>query len=478
MTPTSEQLAIIEAAKTTRSNLLLNALAGAAKTTTLEMIVKALPVGPILSLAFNKRIADEMGKRLPGHVNCATLNSVGHRAWAATCGRKRLVVEGSKTRNLVKEIIKDGNKELWDWYSDIVSAVGAAKRTGYIPPGMFRPAVPLISREDFYASLDEELSRAAEAAVDEAVIRSIRAAYDGLIDYDDQLYMPTLFGGAFPRFPLVMVDEAQDLSSINHAMLRKLVTQRLIAVGDPWQSIYGFRGAVTGGMASLKQDFGMEEYSLSVTFRCPRAIVERARSRVPHYQWVRDGGTVEELDQWSVDSIPDGAAIICRNNAPLMGLAWRLLESRRGVDLVGRDLGPQLINALKRLGPPSTQQEKVYDLIDQWRAEKARKSRDPSSLEDRAECLRVFAGFGQTLGDAVAATEHLFASRGTIQLLSGHKAKGLEWDTVYHLDPWRIPGKFAKSHEDREQELNVRYVIETRAREALYLVNSETLQHG
>jgi F-box protein 18 (helicase) len=87
MTPTPEQAAIIEAARDTKENLLINALAGAAKTSTLVMIAQALPVGPILSLAFNKRIAEEMKKRLPGHVDCRTLNAIGHRVWAAAVGK-------------------------------------------------------------------------------------------------------------------------------------------------------------------------------------------------------------------------------------------------------------------------------------------------------------------------------------------------------------------------------------------------------
>ena len=43
MTPTAEQLAILTAATTTKSNLLVTARAGAAKTTTLTMIADALP---------------------------------------------------------------------------------------------------------------------------------------------------------------------------------------------------------------------------------------------------------------------------------------------------------------------------------------------------------------------------------------------------------------------------------------------------
>lgn len=72
MTPTPEQVAIVEAAKQTNDNLLVSALAGAAKTSTLVLIAKALQKHPILCLAFNKRIATEMQERLPG--NCTAIS--------------------------------------------------------------------------------------------------------------------------------------------------------------------------------------------------------------------------------------------------------------------------------------------------------------------------------------------------------------------------------------------------------------------
>src|SRR5262245_60631271 len=101
MTPTAEQQAIVDAALNTQDNLLINALAGAAQTTTLELICKAMPVMPILSLAFNKRIAEEMKKRLPGHVQAKTLNSVGHGIWAKTCTGK-LVLNVKKNYEILK----------------------------------------------------------------------------------------------------------------------------------------------------------------------------------------------------------------------------------------------------------------------------------------------------------------------------------------------------------------------------------------
>jgi len=184
-------------------------------------------------------------------------------------------------------------------------------------------------------------------------------------------------------------------------------------------------------------------------------------------------GEVRTLDEWDAKCIPDNSAIICRNNAPLMKCALTLLMSGRGVHLVGTDLGPQLVKALKKFGDTNMTQQEVFNAIDIWEATKLKRARNAGTVADKAECLRVFAGFGETLGAAIAYCEHLFAAKGPIQLLSGHKSKGLEWQTVYHLDPHRIPSPWSKEGEALEQERNVKYVIETRAKEALYYVTLE-----
>lgn len=482
MTPTIEQEAIINAALTTEDNLLISALAGAAKTSTLELICKALPVQPILSLAFNKKIAEEMTRRLPGHVACRTLNSIGHRVWSQACSKK-VTLNVKKSYEIlsakVGSLRKADKEEAFEYFSEILRGITVAKLKGYIPDGKYTHATRLCKTDYFYNApfWEEDPSDIQRTLIDEVLTDSIKLAYDGVIDFDDQIYMPTLFGGTFPKFPLVLVDEAQDLSAINHAMLEKLVTARLIAVGDPWQSIYGFRGAVAGGMSSLKNTFNMRELGLSISFRCPREVVRNAqRIRVPHMQWPEwaEEGKVNALDQWSAESIPDGAAIICRNNAPLFSCALRLLRAGRGVQLIGSDLGPGLIKVLKKLGPESLTKDEVHVAINSWEAERLSKSKAKAATKDRAECLRVFADFGDTLASAIAYAEHLFAAKGPVQLLSGHKAKGLEFDTVFILDAWRIPSPYAETFEELEQEKNIAYVMATRAKQNLFYVDLET----
>lgn len=482
MTPTIEQDAIIKAVLETGDSILINALAGAAKTTTLELIAKALPTLPILCLAFNKKTAEEMERRLPSNVRSQTMNSIGHRVWGAFRGR-RLVVNTRKSYEILKSFVDDlrgsDKKEAYEVFADTLKVIQSAKLNGYLPEGKFGTIPRLVQLEDFFSSFEDPPSPLQIELLDKVMLASIKQSFDGAIDFDDQILMPTLFGGDWPTFPLVLIDEAQDLSPLNHVMLDRLVTKRIIAVGDENQSIYGFRGAVTDSMEQLKTRFSMTSLPLSISFRCPQEVVKLVRKHTPTMQWPEWAieGIVGILESWSEADVPDNSAIICRNNAPLLRMALALLKVGRGVKLVGTDLGPGLIKTLKKLGSESMSREQTLIAIQTWEVERLRKSKAKSSIEDKADCLRVFAAFGDTLGAAIAYAEHLFATSGPIQLLSGHKAKGLEYDIVFHLDSWRIPSKWATTDDDLRQEQNILYVVNTRARKELYFVDTERFVH-
>jgi len=472
--PTDEQLSILAKIKDTNDNLLINSFAGTGKTTTLELIQEVFGSLAILYLCFNTRVAKEAQGKFPSTTLVRTFNSHGHRIWMQTCPGK-LTVNRKKTQENLAAFIKtapyDAQGPIWDSFWDIVDAVARAKAIGYVPEGKYPTARRLITREDFHASLDQEPDDLVADLVDEALFTSIQQAYKGYIDFNDQIYMPALFGSTNSNFPVVKVDETQDLNPCNHALLDQLVKHRLVAVGDPFQSIYGFRGALQGGMAALKEKFKMVECDLSISFRCPQAVVEAARWRVPAFKWVKPGGHVEVLKKAKQSSIPDDVdedgnpttAIICRNNAPLFKVALHLLMARRSVSVAGSDVGPKVVGIMKKLGDTDMSRSTVLDLINEWRYERLDKK--STTANDIADCMQVFANWGDTLGEAIAYAEHLFKQTGTIQLMTGHKAKGLEFNTVYHLDPWLI-------RDDNEQELNLRYVITTRAKERLFEINS------
>src|SRR6266705_5104190 len=79
---TDEQSDILTAAKASRNNLMISALAGTGKTSTLELLERAVPRGPILYLVFNKKNADDASKRMLSTTTVRTFNSIGHRIWS------------------------------------------------------------------------------------------------------------------------------------------------------------------------------------------------------------------------------------------------------------------------------------------------------------------------------------------------------------------------------------------------------------
>lgn len=477
MIPTEEQQEILKFAKTSQENLMIVALAGTGKTSTLEMLTKVLTDTPILSLAFNKRIADEMTKKLPSHVEARTLNSIGHRVWGSTCG-KRLTLDKDKLHKIVTQLIQEAPQkergDLYDSMAETLRYLRYAKRDGLQPRG-FPGGLSLISYDNFCRAYGEEPPDL--QLFDAALSRNISQGFAGNIDFDDQLYLPVCFGGAWPRYLKVMCDEVQDLSPINHVMLEKLATgARLICVGDPWQSIYGFRGAVQNGMEQLVAKFSMQTLPLSVTFRVPRSGVRNVWSRVPHYKWheLNPEGTVVELSEWSQADIPDHSFILCRNNAPLFRTALRLLRQKRAVKLVGMDIGSGLVRIMKKLGPLNIPAKVMLQSIDSWEQNELSKKKSPEVVAERAECLRVLCEGKPHLEAAIRDAESLFQQNGPIQLMSIHKAKGLEADTVFHLDPWRIPSPYAvEGTEEYEQEMNCQYVADTRFKERLFYINTE-----
>jgi hypothetical protein len=346
----------------------------------------------------------------------------------------------------------------------VVSGVGLAKSLGYVPSGL--PVTGLITAPAFHSRLDEVPDDLVSDLIDEVLRRSIKLALEGTIDFNDQVYMPALWGGVFPRFPRVMVDEYQDLSPVNHTLVSRLVTKNILGVGDPWQNIYGFRGASAAGMAEAVEKYSMESLNLSISFRCPSAIVRHVHWRVPHFKALKTGGEVHVMAEMLGDDIPPDATIICRNNAPLFAMAFKLISAGHGVTVSGSDVGPRLVATLRRLGDPMMSRAQTLSAIHDWEDEKV--ANESKTAKDMAECMRVFARQGDSLGQALTYAEHIFKQSGPITLLTGHKSKGLEFPYVIHLDPWLLS--------DTEQDNNLRYVISTRSQHTLVEVDSLTIK--
>jgi superfamily I DNA/RNA helicase len=483
-TPTAEQSAILDAGTSTSDNLLISALAGAAKTSTLVLLAQAMPAQSTLCLAFNKKIAEEMATRMPGHVTCSTLSSLGYSAWRSFLSRK-LIVKDGKTYFAIKAWLEEAFsgaelEDAWNSYDDLKQAISVAKSIGYVPAAAERPSLrTLVSEEDFLASLAFEPSDWEFECITSILTSSIAAGFSGVIDFDDMLYLPTLCTSAtFNRAAVVMIDEAQDLSPLNHAMLAKLLgtRSRLIAVGDPNQSIYAFRGADTSSMPKLEARFNMVSLSLTTSFRCATSIVKEAQWRAPAMRAAENApaGQVTYLTTWTPSDLSSPAVVICRNNAPLFSLAIKFLAAGYHPTIAGKDIAAGLRKTLSKLGSPSMTIDEARVALELWREEQLAKKRNSSKVADMFECLSVFlAPPAKTLEHALLKLEQVFNTTGPINLMTIHKSKGLEFPVVHILDSALIKVIDSNTGKQNVQEANLLYVAQTRAKTRLTYITSD-----
>jgi DNA helicase II / ATP-dependent DNA helicase PcrA len=108
-------------------------------------------------------------------------------------------------------------------------------------------------------------------------------AAEGLVDFDsialNALWLIQKHGWIRDviraKFPIVAIDEYQDLGVALHQMILALRTHgvRVFAVGDPDQSVYGFNGAKPELLNELAQMPGMERVELKFNYRCATEIV-------------------------------------------------------------------------------------------------------------------------------------------------------------------------------------------------------------
>ena len=92
-------------------------------------------------------------------------------------------------------------------------------------------------------------------------------------DYD-RLLSDFQFSSRKPKYEWVLVDEVQDLTESQLEVVLGIVGNNLLAVGDPYQSIYGFNGALGGRVVSRFKEMGCQELYLKGNYRSCPGIVE------------------------------------------------------------------------------------------------------------------------------------------------------------------------------------------------------------
>jgi len=497
--------------------LMVNALAGTGKTSTglwglgkrvpkevtpsdeQKSIIKIMRTykGTKAACAFNRSIADKLKMDAPIGCECGTSNSFGHRAWFKHLNVSMTKPDGFKSQKLCAELL--GKKFEWKEKCRIQAAV--ARLISLCKGYMFDPNTS--ERENWIEGdvwtdglgalkwLGNRFDVETDLAVLDYTCRTFTDSVkpNGFIDYDDQNFLPLYHNVDFTVYDHMLVDEWQDLNRAKQRMAFRMAKE-VTGIGDVNQAIYGFSGADSesmnnGWLTMLDIDGSAQKLPLTITRRCPKSVVRLANTIVPELRCPDDApeGKVSKISESAFHKIAgnEPMMIMCRINAPLTSLAFKLLSQGKRCYIQGRDIGTGLKSEVKKTNENDLTRAlvKVHERIDRRKIEVASKTFiDDSQLEaldDKMECLRVLSQDCDNLTDLFGKIDSLFKDSGgpnDTRLSSVHKAKGLEHRKcfIYKSNKLRLR---AKQKYQQVQEDNLAYVAYTRSLDELTEVYEE-----
>jgi hypothetical protein len=237
---------------------------------------------------------------------------------------------------------------------------------------------------------------------------------------------------------------------------------------------------------------------LSISYRCPRNVVDYARQLVPTIE-ANEANTNEGnvLFDVSLDDAEDGDMILCRNNAPLVQVYNEFLKLGKKAYIRGKDIGSNMKKLVQ-----STRQSKInadcredglfvrlYDDLFTTRnkimeksaidAKTAMKSPIIDAKLDMIKALEVLSEGINTTDELIEKINEIFPKKDKkdgISLSTIHKAKGLEANNVFIVCRSLMPSKSAKKDWEVQQEHNLMYVAYTRAKDKLCFVDEKDFQ--
>lgn len=414
--------------------VIVNAGPGTGKTKTLTSrivyLIKNKNVTPrqILALTFTNRAAGEMRDRLKPWVGIMPYITTFHglcydllKNW----GEEFEIILEEERDKLIKKIIKEHKIKISRHdFSTILSQVKNSTSQ-----------ITLSSETSSIVNIyNEELAESKRLDFDDLIMKTWN-----ILKNDE-----TKRSALQKKYRYILVDEFQDSNDLQYELIKLLLNKErnLFVIGDPLQSIYGFRGANPHIFERLKKDFvqARDEF-LEINYRSHSQIVEFSKCVFP------------ELAKINAFSQTPGT----------VGLIETLNEYSEA-DWIVRFIN-EIIGGSELLNATDTGENKLVDfshfaIIYRTHA-----------LAHILEKQLSGSGFPYQIikEDSVLEGHH-------IKLLSIHAVKGLEFDYVFicgfedGLIPHERRSKGEKKVVDLEEEKRLLYVAMTRAKKELYLL--------
>jgi DNA helicase II / ATP-dependent DNA helicase PcrA len=504
-----------------RGPVVILAGAGSGKTTTVtrrianQVLTGTFRPPEILAVTFTQRAAREMGERLDrlgvSGVRARTFHSAALGLFRQYLGDQREILP-SKARILAPLASRLPPPHKFVPVSDIAGEIERAKNRRVGP-------------DQYLATLDGH-----EPVIAPHLMARVYADYErqrarlGMIDFEDLLAETARLFREAPdqlerfqeRVRAFTVDEYQDVNLLQQELLDAWLGDRddLCVVGDDYQSIYSFTGATpqylldfqerhpAAAVVKLVRNYrsspqvieianrltprlgGTDKQLLATRPAGPEVVVQRLVTPPGEVDWI-----LQQVRRLIAGGVPDEEiAVLYRLNAMSEELeeefsAGHIAYQVKGGAFLRRPAARDLLARLRR--PRSAEVAAAVEVAARevgWnpRSTGTADSEEATRQQDLTRLVRLaqdYEGGNEGEGRVRRFIDDLLrrfsaddAGHG-IQLLTYHRAKGLEFDAVFlpRLNSGEMPDRRAKSPEALTEERRLFYVGLTRARSHLFL---------
>lgn len=463
--PTVEMQRAVDMALT-REDLKIVAYAGAGKTSTLVSIAHAMPRSMRgVYAAFNKSIATEAGQRFPRSVKCSTFHSLAYRAtrpqllqklqYARMPGRDIASIYGVRDTKVRTLTGTDAVVESHSLGGIIADTVARFCRTAAITVLPEHVRLPDLLANEARAELVTWVVPRAQAHWDNTM--SVHSPVP--LSHDSYLKAWALSAPDI-RADFILFDEAQDADGVMLDVLAKQQAQ-VIYVGDPYQQIYEWRGAINALDA-----IQAEKTYLTRSFRFGPNIARAANILLGFLgedKPLLGTDSIASDVAWQVDGGPEPVdALLCRTNA--VGIREAVSAHSKGVNICLQVNTAEILgfaDAAEALQAGQRPAGSEFRLFRDWN-DLVNFSETIAGSEFRPNVKLVSEHGVPMLRDAIHRS--VPAERAQLTISTAHRAKGLEWDRVRLADDFRLGRQVDGHYVLDESEARLDYVALTRAR--------------
>ena len=497
-TPSPYQEKIFDFIVHGNGNAVISAKAGSGKTSTCVTAIKLIkPKNKVMFLAFNKSIAEELSQKLKDYPNVEVRTS--HSLGFAIIRKN---VEGEveldefKYRRYIKSNISElttidvtlTKNQLYNYIESICALVDFAR---FNLAQTAEEVKSLAVKYDVPIFFDEC----------DVVIKVLEWGKTELnsIDYADMVWLPvelSMNARAFQK-DFIFIDECQDQSLMSIELFLKCFKRgtRFIAVGDEDQCINTFCGSSEEAFQYMKDYPKTSQFDLPICYRCPKTVVELAKTLVPDIECREDAPKGDIIEKCWTSSLRSGDMVLCRSKAPLLKVYTKLLRKGIQCHIKGQDIGTNLkklieevdieeLNTnLKSDGVFVRLYDNLFEIRNKLMESKGLDYQDATLTNyitnryDMIKALTVLAENYTTKTELLSHIDEIFdETREGVILSTIHKAKGLEADNVYILCNSSMPSSLAKKEWEKNAEQNLIYVAYTRAKKKLGFISEEEIK--